>query len=56
MEMVNIMYRSYERAPSFRRKEDDGKLGRINRKTEQIETYRPYVLRDKITIKMDEMA
>lgn len=56
MERVNVMERSYEMAISYNNKDDSGKLGRSDGTVGNFRRCAPHVIRDAITITMDEMA
>lgn len=48
---VNMMDRSYWRALSYEKKEDDAKLGRSHERLTRIERRCPYVVQDGIKLK-----
>lgn len=56
METVGVMEKMHGKAPSDEKKKDDGKLGRSDERLERVENNRPYVVRDVITITMEEMV
>lgn len=52
---VSRMDRGYRKAPSYEKNEDEGKLGRSDKRLRWIGRSRPYVVRDEVTITMDEI-
>lgn len=56
MEAVSVLARSYEKALRFRKKEDNGKLGRSVDRLARIESNVPYIVRDCITVIMNKMT
>lgn len=54
METINVMERNYERALPYRKVEIGGKLGRKDERTAKAEKSGPYLLRDGITIRIEE--
>lgn len=55
METVCVMERSFEKALTYE-KEDDGKLGRLVERGASVQRNGTYIVRDRITIKLDETA
>lgn len=56
MKMVDMMTRAYQRALSYRKKEDDGKMGRSDERMARTRNSTPCVRSDSITTTMDRMA
>lgn len=55
METVDMVVRSYERVLSYEKKKDNGKSGWSDEIQERTERSVPYIVRDEVTITMDEM-
>lgn len=56
IETVDMMRRCYERALSYGMKVDNGMSRRTDERRASIERSEPYVVREGITITMDEIA
>lgn len=56
MKTVNVMERNNERALLYGKMEDIWKLGQSNKEMKVAETSRQYVVRDRITSTIHEMA
>lgn len=56
IKMVGLLARSYEKPPSYGKKEYDGKSVRSDERLEKIEKSGPHVEREGITVTMNEMA